>query len=202
MPVDFFFGSTKRRFFTDLSIGVGVILLFAVFKSHGDLILLTTWVVILGYLLLMKRYSAVSYQFLATVISILWVHSAKDYYSYQFDFVKLFGMSSLPLMAWSLLLFGIREYCNYYKFDKKVYNFLLFFLVFFFSGILFETVAYHVLHIRNTMTANYPGLPICDCIHAPIWMKVVYLALGPVYYLATKVADGLIGKMTGRPGND
>ena len=48
--------------------------------------------------------------------------------------------------------------------------------------ILAEVLGYHVFEIRNAATGMYPGLPICDCIHAPPWMQAVYFALGPLYY--------------------
>jgi hypothetical protein len=197
MPVTFFPGARERFFFIDLSIAIGVLLLFAVFRSWGDYVLLISWVLVFGYMMLMKRYEEVSHLLLATVISILWVHFAKEYYAYKHDFVIIFGMNSLPLMAWSLTLFGLYQVCNNYKFRNKAFNFLLFFLVFFVFGIVFETVAYHLLDIRNTMTSQFEGLPICDCVHAPRWMQWAYLALGPVYYVVTLVADGLIEKMTG-----
>ena len=193
MPATLTLVSRRNLFFADLSIGLSIILIFSVFRNWGDWILLISWVIIFGYLMGMKRYISVSHQLLATLIAALWVHYARDYYGYHVDFVRIFGMSSLPLMAWSLLLFGILEYCNYCKFKRKVYNFLLFFLVFLTLGLLFETIAYHLLDLRNTMTAKYAGLPICDCVHAPDWMKMVYFSMGPVYFLLTQLSDRLTG---------
>jgi hypothetical protein len=40
-----------------------------------------------------------------------------------------------------------------------------------------------VFNIQNVATASYPGLPICDCIHAAPWMQFAYFAMGPIYYL-------------------
>jgi hypothetical protein len=31
-------------------------------------------------------------------------------------------------------------------------------------------------------TFGYPGLPLCDCIHAPRWVQVTYLSMGPIYF--------------------
>jgi hypothetical protein len=193
MPVTIFSGSRERFFVPDLLIVISVLLFFAVFRNWGDLVLMVSWVLVLGYLMLLKRFESVLHLLLATLISTLWVHFAKDYYSYQHDFVKIFGMNSIPLMAWSLTLYGLHQVCNNYKFRHKTFNFVLFFLVFLVFGIAFETVAYHVLGIRNTVTASFPGLPICDCVHAPGWMQMVYFSLGPVYYLVILAADRLTG---------
>ena len=193
MPVTSYLGSRKRFFFSDLFIALSVLVLFAIFRNWGDFVLLASWVLVLVYMIVMRRFEAVSHLLLATVVSMIWVHYAKDYYAYQQDFVKIFGMNSIPLMAWSLTLYGLYQVCNNYKFVRPIYNFLLFVLVFLFFGILFETVAYHLLNIRNTMTANFPGLPICDCVHAPRWMQMIYFSLGPMYYFVIMAADRVTG---------
>jgi hypothetical protein len=33
-------------------------------------------------------------------------------------------------------------------------------------------------------TANFKGIPIAECIHAPSWMQAIYFAMGPAYYTA------------------
>lgn len=108
---------------------------------------------------------------------------------------KILGMNLLPLMAWALSLFGLSEVFNYLTLSKKRYRFLLFIPVFWIFLITFETIAYHVLEIRNTTTGSFVGLPYCNCIHAPTWMKVVYFSMGPVYYGATLQADNFIAKL-------
>lgn len=183
-----------RLFTTDMVVATCILLLFALFGNHADWVLLTSWVLVLGYLGYQQRRYALLHQLLSTFFAVCWVSFAKDYYGYQFDYVKIFGMNSLPLMAWSLTLLGLGEVCNYLNMSKKIYNFLIFVLAFWFFLILFETVAYHVLEIRNTVTGSFAGLPYCNCIHAPTWMKVVYFSMGPSYYLSTLAADHWIGK--------
>ena len=162
--------------------------------AQADWVLLVSWFFIFSYLLLTKRFNALVHQILATLIAIGWVHFAKDYYGYKFDFLKIFGMNILPLMAWTLALLGLGEMCNHLKMNRKIYYFLIFIPSFWFLLILFETVAYHVLKIRNTVTGSFAGLPYCDCIHAPTWMKVVYFSMGPVYYGSITSADELLGR--------
>ena len=186
--------SRPKTIFADLLIASGTLLLFIQFMAQADWVLLVSWLFIFGYLMLTKRFNALVHQILATLIAIGWVHFAKDYYGYKFDFLKIFGMNILPLMAWTLALLGLGEMCNHLKMNRRIYYFLIFIPSFWFLLILFETVAYHVLKIRNTVTGSFAGLPYCDCIHAPTWMKVVYFSMGPVYYGSISSADELLGR--------
>ncbi len=179
----------------DLTIAFCILSSFSIFKGDADLVLMYSWFFILIYMVVTRRFFAVMHLFLATVVALIWVHYAKDYYGYKYVYHVIFGMNLLPLMAWTLCLFGLSEVYNYLNLTKKRFKFLLFVPIFWFLLILFETIAYHVLEIRNTMTGTYVGLPICDCIHAPTWMKVVYFSMGPTYYSATMLVDNWLGKI-------
>ncbi len=189
MSAEYTSNSKHRILLSDLSFAFFIILLFSIFKSHADLVLLISWPFIFIYFLLMRRIKALAHLLLATLMAVIWVQFAKEYYGYKYDYIKIFGMNTLPLMAWTLTLLGLGEVCNHLKFKRKILNFLIFVPSFWFLLILFETVAYHILEIRNTMTGSYIGLPFCNCLHAPTWMKMVYFAMGPVYYGLTKLAD-------------
>ncbi|MCX6220710.1 MAG: hypothetical protein NTZ69_06950 [Bacteroidia bacterium] len=182
-------GSDHRLLLTDLSIAFTVILIFSLFRAYADWVLLGSWLFIFVYLLQKHRIEAFLHLLLATLMASIWVHFAKDYYGYKFDYLTIFGMNTLPLMAWTLTLLGFGEVCNQLPFKRKIFRFLIFVPVFWVLLILFETVAYHVLEIRNTMTSNFIGLPYCDCIHAPVWMQVVYFAMSPVYYGLSLLTD-------------
>lgn len=192
MNLKFFDGSRWRMLLADLFIALCILWSFSIFKGKADMVLACAWLFILTFMTLTRRIFAVTHLMLATAVAITWVHYAKDYYGYKYVYHTIFGMNLLPLMAWTLALFGLGEVYNYLTLEKKRYKFLLFVPIFWFLLILFETIAYHVLEIRNTMTGNYAGLPICDCIHAPTWMKMVYFSMGPVYYGATMLVDKLI----------
>ena len=194
MIADYLSDPKRCMFLSDFLIAFCIILLFSVFKGFADLVLVFAWFFILGYMMLTRRTIAVAHLILATFFAVIWVHYAKDYYGYKFDYHRLFGMNLLPLMAWTLALFGLGEVYNYLGLTKKRYKFLLFIPVFWFLLILFETVAYHILEIRNTTTGSFVGLPYCNCIHAPTWMKVVYFSMGPSYYASTLMVDNLIKK--------
>ena len=53
--------------------------------------------------------------------------------------------------------------------------------------VIAETVGYHLLGIHNIGTSQYVGLPLCDCLHAPIWMQIGYFSLGPLHWLLVKM---------------
>ena len=193
MTSEYLSGSDHRLLLTDLSIAFTIILIFSLFGAYADWVLLGSWLFIVVYLLQKRRIEAFLHLLLATLMASIWVHFAKDYYGYKFDYLTIFGMNTLPLMAWTLTLLGVGEVCNQLPFKRKIFKYLVFVPTFWVLLILFETVAYHVLEIRNTMTSNFIGLPYCDCIHAPVWMQVVYFTMGPFYYGLTEFADFLIG---------
>ncbi len=190
-----FFRRTKiRMFIADVSIVFCILGSFWIFKGHADLVLMYSWFFILALILLTRRFFAVTHLLLATIVALIWVNYAKDYYGYKILYHTVFGMNLLPLMAWALSLFGLSEVYNYLNLTKKRYKLLLFIPIFWIFLITFETIAYHVLEIRNTPTGNFVGLPYCNCIHAPTWMKVVYFSMGPVYYSATLLVDNFLDK--------
>jgi len=184
--------------FADLVITFCILLSFSIFKGNADLVLAYSWIFILLYVLVTKRILGLVHLILATLVAIIWLNYAKDYYGYIYSYHKILGMNLLPLMAWALSLFGLSEVFNYLTLSKKRYRFLLFIPVFWIFLITFETIAYHVLEIRNTTTGSFVGLPYCNCIHAPTWMKLVYFSMGPAYYGATLQADNFILKMKSR----
>jgi hypothetical protein len=187
------FSNPRRRFLlVDLVLGTLVILIAGVFNDYADRILLASWIITFGYLLLTRRFDSLVHQFLATTIAMLWVHFAREYYGYKFSYLVVYGMNTMPLLAWAMAILVLGEICNHLELPGKQYDLLVFTILFWFFLIVFETVAYHVLGLRNTMTGNFAGLPFCNCIHAPAWMKVVYFSMGPFYYGLTKLADQLL----------
>lgn len=184
------------RLFADLTIALCILWSFSIFKGHADLVLAFAWLFILAYILLTRRFVAVTHLLLATIVALTWVDYARDYYGYKIVYYTIFGMNLLPLMAWALSLFGLSEVYNYLNLTKKRYKFLLFIPIFWAFLITFETIAYHILELRNTTTGSFVGLPFCDCIHAPTWMKVVYFSMGPVYYSGTMLVDHIMDKVS------
>ena len=124
---------------------------------------------------------------MASVLSVFWVYVANNQYGYDSEMLSVFGLNTYPLFAWAI---GLFVFVNVYFFLENVLEFrgmvrriLLFVGVYWSLLILGETVWYHVFGVHNVATAMYSGLPICDCIHAPLWMQVSYFAIGPVYFV-------------------
>lgn len=112
---------------------------------------------------------------------------AKDQYGYNYDFPKLFGINLFTLSLWTFGLFAGYLLHTFLVKRFGVVSFLkqvgLFLVMYWTLLIAIETLAFHVLIIRNVATSMYPGLPICDCIHVDTWMKIAYFSNGPIYFV-------------------
>lgn len=82
MIADYLSCSKQRLLVSDLAVAFVILLMFAIFRSHADLVLAYSWLFILGYVLVTKRILALTHLFLATLIAVIWLNYAKDYYGY------------------------------------------------------------------------------------------------------------------------
>ena len=127
----------------------------------------------------------------AFVISLTWSYFARDMYSYNMDFPVIFGINSYPLICWTLALTAGCLLVNYLLKQLHITRFTLRLLgtigFYFVAVVIAETVGYHVFGVKDTSTAQYPGLPLCDCLHAPGWMQFAYFALGPLHWVVTQI---------------
>lgn len=184
----------RRVILADLSIVLCIFLQVIFFREYADVILLISWILIICYLFITKRYFAILHLLIATILATTWVSFARDLYGYKFDYLTVYGVNTFPLMAWTLTLLGLGELCNNLELRRKILYFFLFTSLFWICLIIVETVAFHVFNFKNTMTSKYEGIPYFDCIHAPTWMKVWYFCMGPVYYGLINSADHFIIK--------
>ncbi len=187
----------KPRFFLvlgDLVILFGIIIGMSVFADQADIVLLASWIFIVSYAVITKRYLTIVHLILSTVIAVTWVYIAKGNYGYNHTYFTIAGMNILPLLAWSLGLIGVSEIFNHFRTKRQFLNFILFIPVFWILLVSIETYAFHVIEIRDTMSGNSFGLPFCNCIHAPWWMRIAYFAMGPAYYGLTIIADSFVIK--------
>lgn len=138
---------------------------------------------ILVYLLFFGRKKELYYLLIASVIAFIWVFVARSQYGYNQDMYVAFGLNFFPLFAWPVGLFA--SYLVYSRLNYKR-KFLIFVVAYCSVLILMETVFYHVFDVKNLATAAYAGLPVCDCMHAPVWMQIVYFAMGPTYLLVAQ----------------
>ncbi|MFH1133380.1 MAG: hypothetical protein V1735_02740 [Nanoarchaeota archaeon] len=121
--------------------------------------------------------------FLAFTVALAWVVIARDWYDYGWGPAGIL----FPLLAWSaclfLLSFGL--HLRLRPWPRMAVIFLCYWILL--IGI--ETFGYHALGVRNLRTIGYPGLPLCDCLHAPLFMQAAYFALGPAYILLLHIAE-------------
>ncbi len=152
-----------------------------------DILAIVVYLSLYFYLILTKRKKDIVYLLISSLLSILWTVIAKDNYGYNREMVYIFGFNAFPLFAWAT---GLAAFYLVYSDIERIFiknsgyakSFFLFSLLYFFFIIILETIAYHIFDIKNIATAIYPGLPICDCIHAPKWMQASYFLIGLIYF--------------------
>ena len=136
------------------------------------------------YLIFTKRFNSIVYISISLIVSLIWMLFANDLYKYEGYNINILGLNSYPLIAWTLGLFGMYILFKQHEPSKKFIKNLVLFSISYTIVLLFlETVAYHIFEIRNAATAGYPGLPLCNCLHAPPWMQISYIMMGPIYFL-------------------
>jgi hypothetical protein len=126
---------------------------------------------------------------LSILLSAIWLNFSHDFYLYNHNFLNFGQAVVYPFIAWLIglvLLFFIYE-----KISRKASDFLAAFmltvLIYWLSLLVLETFSFHVLDIKNLATDAYPGLPLCDCLHAPRWMQATYFVLGPFYLFSVNL---------------
>lgn len=174
----------KKYSFLDKFIAVAAVILLGVLRP--DALMIGAFIVVHPYLLLTKRTALFRHLYLAAALALTWVLVTNHYYSYAVPMARLAGLNTYPLFAWTLGLFA-----TYFLFMQWDYayqratpwkRFTLFTAFYWFLLLGMETIAFHSFGITNVVTSTYPGLPLCDCLHAPPWMQTAYLAMGPLYY--------------------
>lgn len=161
-----------------------VIALFGIFPA--DKVVAGAYLSIIAYLVVTRRTNLFLHFAVASVISAVWAYLGRAEYGYNHAYLVVGGINLFPLFGWAAglfaayLLFSHEEHV--FRLQGFVRQFALFALIFWPMLVFAETVAYHVFNVRNVAAAAYPGLPFCDCIHAPAWMQAVYFAMGPVFF--------------------
>jgi len=183
MNVTFSLGH-KRFIIADYVFFLLIFILMGILRP--DLIMISAYGLLFIYLFITRRKFAFYHLGVASFISLIWVLFANSEYGYNQKMLTLFGLNTYPLFAWATGLFVSyliyahwQEILQYKTFWKK----LLLYAIFYWPILIFvETTAYHFLNVLNVAASSYPGLPFCDCIHAPRWMQTVYFILGPLYF--------------------
>lgn len=174
----------KQLIIVDTLIFVIVILLLGVFRP--DFLMIGVYFMLYLYLFLTARKAAFYHLYVSSLVALIWMLIANGQYGYNQEFITIFGLNVYPFFAWASGLFAAYLIYSHWEHKLKSAGFLkkliLFVAIYWLIIISLETIAYHVFNIRNLSTAVYAGLPICDCIHAPVWMQISYLLLGPIYF--------------------
>ena len=162
-----------------------VILFLGIYRP--DYVVIAAYFLLIPYLVLTQRSSLLYHLLAASIVAITWMLIAKKQYGYNHEFLTLFGINLYPLFAWAVGLFLIYVLYSHYEHILKEEGFLKQFLLFiaFYIPLLIavEAIAYHVFNIHNVAAAAFPGLPICNCLHAPRWVQLAYFAMGPIFFL-------------------
>jgi hypothetical protein len=186
----------RHRLFLGLDLVIMILTITGVslFQKNADVVLIVFWFIVGAYTFLSRRYDSFLHFILSTIIAFIWVYCARNNYGYNYSYYSVAGMNLLPVAAWSMGLLFVSEILNHFKIERTIVRIAIYSLLFWCSLIFIETYAFHVIGIRNISTGNTNGLPFCNCIHAPWWMRLVYFSMGPGYYILTIISDKLAGK--------
>lgn len=175
----------KELLYIDSILSIIVVLLLGIFKP--DLVVIVAFFLIIPYLLLTQRKILIYHLIVAFLISLIWMLIAKNHYRYNQPFLSILGINLYPLFSWTIGLFVLYVIYSHYEhklkeqtFSKKIILFIAFYWPIL---IIVETIAYHLFNIKNISTAIYKGLPLCSCMHAPLWMQISYFSIGIIFFL-------------------
>jgi hypothetical protein len=176
----------KRRIFHWSDSLLIMLSLLAMRFMRQDLALIAASVVIVPYLMLTQRKNHIPLLIIAFLISLVWNLVAQGLYAYGIGELVISGVNLYSLLAWALGLFSV--YLVYLAIACQVKislpkRAMIFLAIYWPLIIAAETLAYHVFKFRNLAATAYPGLPVCDCIHGPLWLQLAYLSMGPLYFL-------------------
>jgi len=176
----------KQLLIADKIITIIVILFLGLLSP--DYVVIAAYFLIIPYLILTRRKVLFYHLMVSSAIALIWMLIANNEYLYNQDFLTIAGINLFPLFAWATGLFAIYVIYSHYEHILNEQGFirkLLLFIAFYFPFIIgAETIGYHFFNIHNIAAAAYPGLPICDCVHAPRWMQAAYFAIGPIFFTA------------------
>ncbi|MCK5107944.1 MAG: hypothetical protein KAQ83_04420 [Nanoarchaeota archaeon] len=140
-----------------------------------------------AYLIINNKLNYFLGLWLAFLVSLIWNILARSQYNYNQNFFSFFGINLFPLVTWTIGLFALmiiyQIWIKKLKLKKFILNLLIVILIYSILLIFLETLFYHVFNVHNLQTAIYPGLPVCNCLHAPGWMQLSYFLIGPIYFV-------------------
>ena len=163
-----------------------IIVIVLIGLIRPDYIIIATYFLIILYLIISERKKFFYHFLIASLIAIIWMIIAKNEYGYNQDYLTIYGFNTFPLFSWAIGLFAIYvlySHIEHIFIEKGFIKKLILFSILFIPILIFvETLGYYVFDIHNIATDNFKGLPICNCIHAPWWMQLSYILLGPIFF--------------------
>ena len=140
------------------------------------LIIIFTFTIILSYVIYKEKIG--QELVVALIIAFAWT----SYYYYEYAGKNFFigKINLFPLVSWTFGLIVLREIYERIMVKNK---FLIVSLAYIILLIFVEFVGYYLLNIK--LNSNYAGLFGLGVIHAPWFMKIFYLVIGPLYLLIT-----------------
>ena len=158
-------------------------------RMNPSILALTVYLLIAAHLMQTRRTVALYYLLLASVFALGWVMIANTQYSYNHENVYVLGLNLFPLFAWASGLFLVYfiHACWEHRLSNPYAQITGFILFYWIMLLMAESLGYHVLDIQNLATAAHAGLPGCNCLHAPPWMQLAYIAMGPLYVGSCKL---------------
>lgn len=164
---------------------ITLIILFLLGFFRPDYLLIAVFLLLIPYLVLTKRKHLLAHLIVASILAFIWVLIVGERYNYNQSFITIAGINIYSFFAWALGLCAVYTIYEHYK--KAIEPVVFFKQLLLFSAIYWpllifgETIAYHLLNIKNLYASRYAGLPLCNCMHGPIWLKISYFLLGPIF---------------------
>ena len=178
-----------------------IITLLGLMFIRPDIALALGGILTIIFFVMTKRTDSLKYLLLSFIMAVIWVTIAGDLYYYDRGIITIGNVNTFAILEWTMGLFGLQHFIRMLITQLKIKKFftkiLTFTIIYWIILIIVEVLAYHVFGFRDMATSQYPGLPICNCIHAPVFMQTVYLFMGPVYYALTFLIENRIMKNSG-----
>lgn len=186
----------RTLIFFDLSLILLFISIGLVIKP--DYAMIVAYSAILPILMITGRKNMIKEFLLASLFALVWILISHQQYGYNKAVLMIDGVNLFPLFAWACGLMAsyviLSHITKIIHRNNKFFKFFVYLAIYWPSLIGLEYLAYHVLEFRNSTTGHYPGLPIIDAMHAPVWMQISYLIMGPLFFIIALFMDGVDNK--------
>ncbi len=162
-----------------------LMVLFVFWHRNPEVMFLITCVYALCFLRFVLKFSIARPMLIGLVIAVSYLTFYKDFYHYDAFTLHVLNYPLFPLAAWPLALTLLSYYINMLttllKQEKAWAKVATAYGVYVIMLIFLEYTAYHYLNIR--LASNYASLPLIDCLHTPLSMKVVYFINGLAFFM-------------------